>query len=260
MHSPPDLLVFSDLDGTLLDHETYTWQPARPALEHLRNLGAGLVLASSKTAAEIAPLRAEIGFSDWPAIVENGSGLLPPGQTDPGETATYDKLRAILADLPRGFRGFADMSADDIATVTGLSPKAARQAQDRRFSEPGLWTGSDDGLNVFTQAAQAAGLTLQRGGRFLTLSFGGTKAGRMKELIAAHRPRHTLALGDAPNDADMLQTAEFGVIVANPSAPDPGIDAPHIRKTHHTGPQGWSDAVLDILDALALSRKTNAHG
>ena len=67
------MIVFSDLDGTLLDHETYSFEPARPALDRLKREGHVLVLASSKTAAEIAPLRDAMGFSHCPAIVENGA-------------------------------------------------------------------------------------------------------------------------------------------------------------------------------------------
>ena len=68
----PPLIVFTDLDGTLLDHETYSLEPARPALDRLASEGIPLILASSKTAAEIDRLRAEIGCADFPAIVENG--------------------------------------------------------------------------------------------------------------------------------------------------------------------------------------------
>ena len=44
-----DLLVITDLDGTLLDHATYSWAAATPALDLLRTSEAGLILASSKT-------------------------------------------------------------------------------------------------------------------------------------------------------------------------------------------------------------------
>ena len=74
--SAPDirnLIVFSDLDGTLLDHGNYSHSAAAPALARLRHLEVPLILASSKTAAEIVPLRDELGFSDCEAIVENGS-------------------------------------------------------------------------------------------------------------------------------------------------------------------------------------------
>lgn len=30
------LIVFTDLDGTLLDHDNYSWQEAKPALDRLK--------------------------------------------------------------------------------------------------------------------------------------------------------------------------------------------------------------------------------
>ena len=190
-----DLLVFSDLDGTLLSHHDYSWTPAEAALQRLRWLGAGVILATSKTAAEVAPLRAAIGFGDWPAIVENGGGLLEPGQESISDAGSYPDLRARLATLPRGFRGFGDMTAAEIAAETGLAPGAAARAKTRQYSEPGLWTGSEAGLARFLEAAKAAGLTARRGGRFLTLSLGGTKADRMEALLRRYAPAPLHRLG-----------------------------------------------------------------
>lgn len=73
----PRLLVFSDLDGTLLDHTTYSYAPARPALAALRARDALLILASSKTAAEMLPLHQELDLGEAPMIVENGAACLP---------------------------------------------------------------------------------------------------------------------------------------------------------------------------------------
>jgi len=49
----PAMVVFTDLDGTLLRHEDYSWLPAGPALAELRRRRIPLVIASSKTRAEI---------------------------------------------------------------------------------------------------------------------------------------------------------------------------------------------------------------
>src|SRR5687768_8132133 len=70
-------LVFTDLDGTLLDHDTYSWEAARPALSRLRHLGIPLVLCSSKTAAELRPIAKRLGLQT-PLIVENGGGIRLP--------------------------------------------------------------------------------------------------------------------------------------------------------------------------------------
>lgn len=253
------LLVFSDLDGTLLDHDSYDYAPALPALAALQRVGAGVVLATSKTAAEVAPLRAALGLTDWPAIVENGAGVLDAGAQAARDHSEYRQIRAILATLPSGFQGFGDVSARDVARLTGLSPDAARAARQRQFSEPGLWKGDPAGLDAFMTAAQAAGLHARQGGRFLTLSMGRTKADRMGALMARYAPRTTIALGDAPNDAEMLETADFGVIVANPHAPPlpllRGEGSDRIIRTTAPGPHGWSQAIFALLHRLGLTKE-----
>lgn len=250
------LLVFTDLDGTLLDHGSYRWDAARPALTALARIGAGVVLASSKTAAEMAPLRDRLGLGDWPAIVENGGGVLPPGTGGELPANTHQTVRARLSGLPAGFVGFSDLSVADLAELTGLSTDAAGLAKQRRFTEPGIWTGAEADLPDFLNAAEQAGLGATRGGRFLTLSLGQTKAGRMQEIIDRTRPLHSIALGDAPNDAEMLQAADHGVIVQNPHGsgvpPLPGEATGRIRRTTRPGPAGWNRAVLDLLQELTL--------
>ena len=85
-------VVFTDLDGTLLDHDSYAWTAAAPALDALKQAGVPLVLASSKTAAEIAALHAELGLGRTPAIVKKGAGLWRPGAgpDDTGADANQD--------------------------------------------------------------------------------------------------------------------------------------------------------------------------
>lgn len=272
------LVVFTDLDGTLLDHVTYTWEPAIPALHRLAQLGAPVVLSSSKTAAEITELQDRIGLTHYPAIVENGSGLIGlAGMTDAARGADeYAAIRQALAAVPRPlraqFRGFGDMTLSELMDLTGLPQDDAKRAQTRAFSEPGLWAGSDTARAEFVAALRTIGITARQGGRFLTLSFGKTKADRMAEVIAHYSPAHTLALGDAPNDTEMLERADFGVIIANPHhTPLPtlqGEAADRIIRTDHPGPIGWNRAVLDLLERLGLNdsmtqgqtKGTHCHG
>lgn len=256
-------MVFTDLDGTLLDHDTYRWDAASEALERLRRLRCAVVLASSKTAAEMGPLRARLGFVDWPAIVENGAGLLPGGVDTVADAARYDALRRHLDTVPWAlrscFRGFGDMSAEEVAEMTGLPLVQARLAKTRAFSEPGIWRGSDAERGVFLDHVRTHGVVAQQGGRFLTLSFGGNKADRVKEVIAQYRPRHTIALGDAPNDAEMLEVADFGVVIANPYGAEldtlRGEETGRIMRTSQAGPKGWNTAMHMLLDRLGLQEK-----
>lgn len=258
----PAFVVFSDLDGTLLDHSTYSWKAAAPALAALKDHGIPLILASSKTSAEIAELRAETGFAHCPAIVENGAGLLEPDSA--GAASDDDRvhreliaaLDALPPELRSKFSGFSDWSIDEIASRTGLPPQDAARAAMRRFSEPGLWSGSPEERAEFEALLARHGVTARQGGRYLTLSFGASKADRMREIAARYAsgdewPR-MVALGDAPNDIEMLETADIGVIVANPHAtPLPRLDgetAGRISRTQKPGPEGWNESVLRIIE------------
>lgn len=262
MKSNLRLLVFSDLDGTLLDHRTYQWTPAKPALAALARLSAGVVLASSKTAPEIVVLRAEMGLAQWPAIVENGAGILPANAERLDAAPQYKAIRSALGalspQLRRHYRGFGDMSVEEIAQVTGLPPKAASLARERSFSEPGLWQGTPEDRDAFKEALGRIGVTCIEGGRFLTLSLGHDKAYQMRALGEQFAPDYTIALGDAPNDLGMLQTADFGVIIANPDRTSlPKLDGEErgeIIRTKQAGPLGWNAAILDLLDKLDLQK------
>lgn len=252
----PSIAVFTDLDGTLLDHETYRYDAAKEALAALKANGIPLVLASSKTAAEIAALHAELALGDTPAIVENGAGIFEPSRGDPGaDDDAYLKIRATLdqidPELRKQFTGFGDMSPAGIAENTGLTQAQAAAAAQRCHSEPGLWTGDRATLGRFEKALASHGISARRGGRFLTLSYGATKADRMGEIADQLGAEVTIALGDAPNDREMLAAAHHGIIVRNDHAPalDPmeGETTGRIQRSLRPGPEGWNVAVLQLL-------------
>lgn len=254
------LLVFTDLDGTLISHTDYSWEAARPALARLKKIGAGVVLASSKTAPEMAAIRRDLGLEGWPAIVENGAGLLAENCTATPENDAYRALRKVLAKIPATLRdqfcGFGDMDVAEVAKCTGLSADAATMAKQRAFSEPGLWSGSPTHRRAFLHALASQGVTAREGGRFLTLSFGQTKADQMAKIISQFTPRCTVALGDAPNDIEMLEAADFGFIIANPHHdPLPVLSdeaTGRITRTTNGGPEGWNTALLDLITRLKL--------
>lgn len=257
---PARLVIFSDIDGTLVDHDTYNFDAARDCLAVLRQLGIPLVLASSKTSAEIIPFRRELGFEDCPAICENGAGLIE-GSAEAGASAgDYARLREILDALPgktrRHFRGFGDMSVGELIAATGLALEAAERARMREFSEPGLWSGSEEEKREFLDILGKAGVTATEGGRFLTLGFGTSKVDRMSEILMRYGNPVSLALGDAPNDIEMIEAADYGVIVANPAhAPLPvlrGEEEGRITRTVEPGPAGWSRAVICKLSELNI--------
>lgn len=266
------IVIFSDLDGTLLDHETYSHEAALPALARVRQLQIPLILASSKTAAEIGPLRQKIGFAHCPAIVENGAGLLGAARVTCPDAAEHheetqkgryeelvEKLNQLPSHLRSGFEGFSQWTLEEISARTGLTEEQAALARKRQFSEPGIWSDNEMQFALFLQALGEQGITATRGGRFVSLSFGGNKVERMLELIeqfaAQRNSLFVVALGDAPNDAAMLAQADLGILVKNPVGPVPDFSGMTIkgmiRTTSKPGPEGWNEEILDILNRNA---------
>ena len=265
------LLVFTDLDGTLLDHETYDYAPALAAIAQLQQNGHVLILNSSKTQAEQAALREELG-NTAPFVVENGAAIACPPNTPGhnGDTTTatvhvlaadYPHIRDVVQRLQQEkgyrFRGFGDMTAADIAQITGLSHPAATAAKQRTGSEPLLWEDTDAARDAFIAQVHASGLQATQGGRFLHV-MGKTDKGAGVQWLA-ERYRQTfptvtwqvIALGDSPNDLPMLQVADVGVLISNPHRKAFAIaDIPRLLKPDFPGPQGWAEAIAQLLDEV----------
>jgi len=67
-------VIFTDLDGTLLELETYSYAKALPSINYLRKKGIPIVFCSAKTRAEQEVYRKELQIND-PFIVENGGAV-----------------------------------------------------------------------------------------------------------------------------------------------------------------------------------------
>jgi len=260
------LVVFTDLDGTLLDHDNYSYAAAQLALTRLKQAHTPLILASSKTAAEVAQLHAELELGKAPAIVENGAGIYDPcGETTEQNDQAYRDILRALDGLPQTlkskFVGFSQLTVQEVSQLTGLSLKQSGLAKMRQYSEPGVWQGDEAELDKFLDALEDSHIKARRGGRFLTLSFGQTKADQMAQIAQAFNADKTVALGDAPNDIEMIQGADIGVIVRNDHGPNiPRLEGEAlgaIWRTTQSGPNGWNTAILDILNNLNMSETGN---
>ena len=71
------ILIYTDMDGTLLDHDTYRHDPVDPLLEVLASKAIPVIPCTSKTFAEVIDIRRELNNSH-PFIVENGSAVYIP--------------------------------------------------------------------------------------------------------------------------------------------------------------------------------------
>jgi mannosyl-3-phosphoglycerate phosphatase family protein len=265
-------IFFTDLDGTLLDYHTYSFDAARPALALLADRRIPVVICSSKTRAEIEYYREKMD-NHHPFISENGGGIFIPRSyftfAIQGEDCTvhdegdyivmrlgahYGQLREAIALLREdGFqiRGFGDMTSEEIAALTGLGFAEAGMAKMRDFDEPFIFTGSAGEEKKFMEAIREKGFNYTRG-RFFHL-LGNSDKGKAVCLLTALFKREmgdltTVALGDNPNDLPMLKQVDIPVIVQeHDGSYAPGIDLPGFLKAEGIGPKGWNRIVARLL-------------
>ena len=265
------LIVITDVDGTLIDQRTYSYELSLPAVRRLQEKRIPIVLCSTKTSAEIILLWRELELDD-PFICENGGAIYMPrdylkvtllglktdGPFEVLELGTdVDRLRHALADAAGAcgvvLRTFGQMEVDEIATLTGLSLDQAARALERRYDEPFLVESGDS--EKMAAMLRAKKLTVTKGDRFYHLSGGHSKRDAVEALLNLHRDQYgqviAIGLGNSANDGPMLSAVDRPVLVRNPDGRWDGtvVEAiPDVERTIGTGPQGWREAIDGILD------------
>lgn len=252
------LRVFTDLDGTLLEHESYSMEPALGALQRLQDLNVPLYFNTSKTSAEIVMLQQRLGLS-CSYVCENGGALyeIDPGsekwskkEFGPPQSRWLAPLHELREREKLSFIGFSDWTARELAEITGLSVDEAAAAKQRDYSEPIQWRGSTANRSVLDQFLEQHELQLQEGGRFFSVQGHFTKQTAMGWLQQRDRNSCiTVALGDSPNDQAMLEAATVAVIIRSAKSSRMDISGPRtVIRTSRPGPTGWSEAMNQILD------------
>jgi mannosyl-3-phosphoglycerate phosphatase len=260
-------VLISDLDGTLLDHETYSFEPAWPSIRLLKKRGIPLVLCSSKTSQEMQRLQEAMGIRD-PFICENGSSIHFPDESA-SETALalgvpverLDRnLRSMEKDVGFQVRTLRAMSAEEVAARTGLSLERARMARLREFSLPFLPLEESE-MKSLREAAHRRGLRLTRGGRFAHLTGDVDKGDAVRELLRRFADRSgagvfSVGLGDSENDLSMLRAVTLPVLIPNPASRAPlRSDLDGLICAEEPGPTGWNTVVMGLFTGETRLRR-----
>lgn len=264
--SGPELLVVSDVDGTLLDAAGrlgVSPLDVRRWLDSERGR-IGLTFASSRTAAELAPLCRLLRVTET-VIAEDGAVLATCGRrglthelllgTDTASlgawwTAAFDQealaaigIRRADALVPtelhdRGIRGAAArrraIAARRASLMLAIPPRPAPDARDP--------------FAPIADAVRRDGHHVARGGRWalVTSTPGkGAAALRVVDGIAAasgRRPR-LVAIGNDENDVPLLAAADLPFVIRNPgSGPHPALTAvPGAQVLDAVGTAGWRE-------------------
>lgn len=266
-----NLIIFTDLDGTLLDHYTYSFEKALPALRLIKEKGIPLIICSSKTRSEIEHYRKKLS-NYHPFISENGGGIFIPHGYFRFEIADcrfkieknkdyyiirlgakYSDLRKALLELhSEGFnlKGFGDMTAEEVSELANMNIDEAEMSRERDFDEPFVFEGSKIDEQRLLESISAKGFNFTQG-RFFHILGNSDKGKAVAILTELYKKKLgeiiTIAIGDSPNDIPMLELVDYPVVVKKPDGiHDERINMPNLVKADGIGPEGWNKAILQL--------------
>lgn len=267
-------IIFTDLDATLLDHDTYSFEAAKPSLNIVREKEIPLILTSSKSLEEIGEVQNELGIIH-PFIVENGGAICFPPEyfkfeedmpvvdgfqiklLGPSYNEILQNLTGIKQSANYDFRGFNDISLEEVMALTNLTQEKAQKAKTRLCSEPLIWEDSEENLREFKILLKKKGLKLLKGGRFYHLMGNTDKGNAVRKLTGLYKTKFpevqfkTIGIGDSPNDIELLREVNFPVLVQRPDGSYIDIPAEiEVILADGIGPIGWNSAVTELLSKV----------
>ncbi len=259
------LVIFTDLDGTLLELETYSFQPAEAALRRVQARAIPLIFCSSKTRSEQQYYQQQMGLRA-PIIVENGAAIVIPAGYFSTKLSSAEKdevielgvpvsfirdaLKHIRAELQLAFRGYAELSLKELCDWTGLEAEAAERAQNREYSETLIGEFTTDEIDMLNAALHKVGLVATKGSRFYTVSAiysdkGMAAAGLVELFQQKFGEIMTVGLGDSANDLPLLRVVERAFLLRKPNALVMNGSTDWLPVN---GPAAWAKIVNSLLD------------
>jgi mannosyl-3-phosphoglycerate phosphatase len=274
---PSTRIIFTGVEGALLDPKSQSWSAAAEALAEIDRRRVPLILCTSGTRAELEAFRTKIGHGH-PFITESGGGLFLPdgyfnlklqGATRVGRYfcvafgRPYAEVVTAAEELAEesgaSIEGYSTLSARDIARNTGEPVRQAELGKQREFSERFFFAGDTDAVeDKFEQSAREHKWDAIRGEPFWELRSGNDEGRALRHymrLVRESQPHTRLravAIGSSERDLPLLAAADQAVVLPQRGQEfDPAVTArlPRAIPATASGPVGWNDAVLKLLES-----------
>ncbi|AWB66899.1 haloacid dehalogenase [Saccharobesus litoralis] len=272
-------LMFSDLDGSFLDHHDYNYQAAMPAYNELQRLNIPVIFNTSKTFAEVQAFNIELE-NNAPFVIENGSLVCVPKEFKIPEHLKKDvqinlyddyqmvnlgesveAITQLLQKLKRKyhfkFTGFSELTAEEVAQATDLPLYKAKMAKQRFASEPLTWQDSEEKLQRFKHEISDAGFTLLKGGRFYHVLGQVNKASGIQWLQKVYQAKNpyvvwnTFSAGDSPNDFAMLSETDIAICIRDANGEHLELTSSNLQiNPLSQGSTGWFEGVTQAINII----------
>ena len=261
MSKKSTIIIFTDLDGSLLHRDTFSFDPIKEYIKSLVNKGIIIIPNSSKTEKEIEKFNDELGM-DLPYISENGSsicGLNLINSNFPNKivlSREKDELIKIFNEkIPENLKNkcvqLLKINTKEQEKIFGQRKNKLKNALNRKYTLPLLFMGDKNEKNKLLKILNSNSLTLQEGGRILNLCDNINKVKSMNKVIKIFKKTEekikTIAVGDNYNDLDMLKNCDIPCLVFNDQFKLDQINIENLIFSNKPSPEGWADVVKTAL-------------
>ncbi|WP_428739658.1 HAD-IIB family hydrolase [Sulfurimonas sp.] len=258
-------MIFTDLDGTFLNHDDYSFDPSQEALAKIKQTDTPLIFNTSKTKAEVILLQQKVGIIE-PFITENGAALfIPKGyqglnldaldELDGYKVVFFGKQYNEVVSFYKRYKdqfalkGFCDMSIDEIIYYTNLAYENAHLAKQRDFTEP-FMIKDDSKIAKLAKLADQNGLKITKGGRFFHLiaknQDKGVAVKQTQQLFQElfQEKIFSFGFGDGENDIPMFQNVDQAIVIQNNKGNYAPCSVENVKKSSYQGSAGFNEMVL----------------
>ena len=252
-----NILIFTDLDGSLLHRDTFKFEEIKDYIKDLISIGILIIPNTSKTEKEILDFNNEIG-SALPYIYENGAAINGLDLLDsnlPKElilSREKDNLinifeKFVPLNLQTKCKWLSEMDKKKQRLIFGLEDAKLKMALDRKYSIPFIFEGTKSEKKELSAIVKKKGLDLQEGGRVINLTDKVNKAKALQVFVRFFKKNNknvkTIAVGDNYNDLDMLKISDFPCLVFNDKFTLDQIPINDLITTNKPSPEGWADVI-----------------
>ena len=264
MNKKFSLIIFTDLDGSLLHRDNFGFDEIKDYLKKLINDGITIIPNTSKTEKEIGKFIKELGLQ-LPFISENGSsihGLDLINTNFPNKIIlSRDKKELIKIfdtkvpkELKVKCKFISDMNSMQQTNIFGLQNDNLKNALQRKYTIPFLFEGDKIQKNKLLKILKSFSLTMQEGGRVLNLGDNTDKVKSMNQVLKIYKKIESkikvIAVGDNFNDLDMLRNCDIPCLVFNDQFKQDQINIDNLIVSNKPSPEGWADVIKTALVKL----------
>ena len=270
-------IIFTDLDSSLIDRDTYEYGENKILIDKLVNLKIPVVICTSKTIEETITFY-NLLRTESPIIVENGGAILFNKNSKLNPEIKVNKIEEfnrnyLIYKIGKHYKEFItefykiihnnnvkirfihELKDDEIIRLTNIKEKDVEDFRKRRYDLPFVFEDiSKDKYIKLSSELYKIGLRIHKGGRFYHITSDFDKSNAVLKLIEFYKNNtnqiKTIGIGDSLNDLNMLKTVDLACLIKKKNNTYEEKILKEIKtiiKSNNPAPEGWKEVIKAVI-------------